>query len=44
MTLPPQLELREGNATALAVVPENQATRIFLRVRPKALKKQFKSI
>ena len=37
VTLPPQLELLEGNATSVALVPENQATRILLRVRPKEL-------
>lgn len=37
VTLPAELELVDGTATTQLSVPENQATRAFLRVRPKAL-------
>lgn len=37
VTLPAELELVDGIATTQLSVPENQATRAFLRVRPKAL-------
>lgn len=37
VTLPAELELVDGSATTQLSLPENQATRAFLRVRPKAL-------